>query len=388
MPRKTIEISINPSVLEWARKIAGFEVEEVAKRIDRKVETVKEWESGARNPTLKILEELALFYKRPLAVFFLPEQPHDLPMPEDFRVLPGKERPPLSSESRIAIRRASRFQSLAQELMKNLGSGAPVNIGKANTNESPEELAVEQRKYLEISIDEQFAWKSPHMAFNQWRRAIENFNIPVFQMRMPVEEVRGFSLIEGTLPAIIVNSSDSIHARIFTLFHEYAHLLLGTAGICMPDERSYGDAYLGKEVEKFSNHFAGALLVPKDALHNDVKPVAYSLRLDDHFLSQIAARYKVSRHVILRRMQILDLISISQYQNKLEKWESQERAKGQKRKLSFSVGPAKRCMQEKGRLFISLVLEAKEREIITYSDVADYLCIKMKYLDEVRSLIS
>jgi hypothetical protein len=57
------------------------------------------------------------------------------------------------------------------------------------------------------------------------------------------------------------------------------------------------------------------------------------------------------------------------------------------RRRSFGLHPARRCVQEKGPRFTSLVLEAKDRELITYSDVADYLSIRMKHLDKVQSLL-
>jgi hypothetical protein len=33
------------------------------------------------------------------------------------------------------------------------------------------------------------------------------------------------------------------------------------------------------------------------------------------------------------------------------------------------------------------VLEAKERDLITYSDVADYLSVRVKHLDRVQGLL-
>ena len=43
---------------------------------------------------------------------------------------------------------------------------------------------------------------------------------------MPVDDARGFSLTDGEPYVIVVNSADADRARLFTLFHEYAHILL------------------------------------------------------------------------------------------------------------------------------------------------------------------
>lgn len=387
MPRETLKVSLNSAVLTWARESAGLSVEEVAKRVRTSVENVAKWELGERQPTLRILEDLSVFYKRPLAVFFLPEPPQEPPLPKDFRVLPGKESLPLSKETRLAIREARRLQALATELMKELGLGSEAKIGKTSLKANPEEVAAEERRRLGVGIEEQLSWGNSYLAFYSWRQAIERLNVLIFQLRMPLEEARGFSLLDGELPAIVVNASDAIHARIFTLLHEYGHLLLSTAGVCLPVEGPIAEA-ITPEVERFCNHFAGALLVPKDALHKDeqVRSIARSITLSDQAIDQIATRFKVSKQVIWRRMQLTGLIPLKKYQTKLEAWEKGETQK-HRRKSSFGVSPAKRCIQEKGPRFTSLVLEAKDRDLITYSDVADYLSIRVKHLEKVQSLI-
>jgi len=387
MPRTTMKVSVEPAVLKWARESAGLSIEEVARRVGTTIETVMRWESGERQPTLRTLEKLSVFYKRPLAVFFLPEPPQEPPLPTDFRVLPGKESLPLSKETRLAIRETRRLQSLSAELMKELGIKATPKIGKTSLEANPEEVAAEERKRLGIEVAEQIRWRDHYVAFYEWRRTIERLNVLVFQMRMPLEEVRGFSLVEGELPAIVVNSSDSISARIFTLFHEYAHLLLTVAGVCLPVEGPIAEA-ITPEVERFCNHFAGALLVPKGALHKDeqVRSIAQSVTVSDEAIDQIAKQFKVSKQVIWRRMQLTGLIPLKKYQTKLEVWEKEAAQKGW-RKPSFGIPPAKRCIQEKGPRFTSLILEANDRDLITYSDVADYLSIRVKHLEKVQSLI-
>jgi len=385
-----LKVHINPAVLKWARESAGLGVQDVAKRIGASVDTVGKWESGEREPTLRVLEELSIFYKRPLAAFFLPAPPQEPPLPTDFRVLPGKESLPLSKKTRLAIREARRLQALATELMKEMGLDIEAKIWKTSLKANPEEVAAEERRRLGVGIEEQLSWGNSYLAFYSWRQAIERLNVLVFQLRMPVEEARGFSLLDGELPAIVVNASDAIHARIFTLLHEYGHLLLSTAGVCLPVEGPIAEA-ITPEVEKFCNHFAGALLVPKDALHKDeqVRSIARSGTVSDEAIDQIAKKFKVSKQVIWRRMQLTGLIPLKKYQTKLEVWEKEaaEKELKERRKSSFGIPPAKRCIQEKGPQFTSLILEAKDRDLITYSDVADYLSIRVKHLEKVQSLI-
>jgi len=383
MHSNTIEVNVKPSVLQWLRESAGLGVEDVARRLRTSETAVQAWESGDRRPTLRTLEELSVFLKRPLAAFLLPQRPSEPPLPTDFRSLPGKEKLPMGRATRLAIREARRMQALAGDLTAQLALPSRARIRKIALQTDPAAIAEVERTRLGIDIDEQAGWASAHAAFSQWRRAIEQLGVLVFQLPMPVEEARGFSLTDRGLPAIVVNSSDAITARIFTLFHEYAHLLLDAAGVCLPHEGAEDHG----QVEKFCNHFSGALLVPKAALLTDerAKQIARATSVADADLEQLAARFKVSKQVVWRRLQVCGLISTIRYQAKLRSWEQQVRTS--RKKPSFGVSPARRCVGQKGRLFTSVVLEAKERDLITYSDMADYLSVRVKHLDRVQGLL-
>jgi Zn-dependent peptidase ImmA (M78 family)/DNA-binding XRE family transcriptional regulator len=384
MQSKTIEVDVKPLVLRWLRESAGLDVADIARRLGTSEAAVQDWESGSRRPTLRTLEELSVFLKRPLAAFLLPQPPSEPELPTDFRSLPGKGKLPLGRATRLAIREARRMQALANDLTAQLGSPPKAGIRKITLRADPATAAEAERKQLGIDLDEQTGWPSAHAAFSHWRRAVEQVGVLVFQLPMPVEEARGFSLTDGGLPGIVVNSSDAITARVFTLFHEYAHLLLDTAGVCLPHEGAEDHG----QVEKFCNHFAGALLVPKPALLADerAKQIARAASVSDTELEQLAARFKVSKQVVWRRLQVCGLISTARYQAKLRSWEQQE-PKAPRKKASFGVSPARRCVGQKGRLFTSVVLEAKERDLITYSDVADYLSVRVKHLDRVQGLL-
>jgi len=67
---------------------------------------------------------------------------------------------------------------------------------------------------------------APEVAFDDLRSAIESSGVFVFLSSLNVDEVRGLSKWEkGGPPAILVNLADSTAARLFTLMHEYAHLV-------------------------------------------------------------------------------------------------------------------------------------------------------------------
>jgi Zn-dependent peptidase ImmA (M78 family) len=80
---------------------------------------------------------------------------------------------------------------------------------------------------------------------------------------MDVDEVRGLSKWErGGPPAVLINAADSVAARIFTLMHEYAHLVVSHAErpfVCDPSQAARG-------VERVANRIAAAALLPKQLI--------------------------------------------------------------------------------------------------------------------------
>lgn len=383
MARKSARVNVNASVMKWARESAGLDPEELGKRFNLSASTIRQWEEGTKKPTLSTLEKLARYYKRPLAAFFLPGPPQEPSLPTDFRALPGEDRPPLSRKTRLAIRRARRVQSLATELMEIEGGEPVASIGSTSLDDDPETVAAGERGKLPISLDDQFSFGGLYEAFDGWREALESLNIVVYQTAIPLKEARGFSLLNHKLPIIVVSISDAIAARIFTLFHEYAHLLMGLSGICIPDEASHDDASF-QETERFCNHFAGAFLVPRHSLENDrcAQLINRESYVGDASLAELARRFKVSNQVILRRLLLCNLISRNEYRRKLTELLSEKiRRKG------FGLAPPKRCLLENGKLFTSLVLEARERGFITRSDLSDYLSIKLKHMSGVEALL-
>lgn len=384
MSPKSLSVKVSPATLRWARASAGVTIDEVAARLHTDAAAVSRWETGEEEPTLGALEKLSRLLRRPLAILLLPEPPQEAALPSDFRVLPGTLAAPLSRKSRLAIRRAQRLQRLSRELLSELGIEHAPNVEPAHLDSDPEELAARERVRFGISLQEQSAWGTVRDAFAAWRRAIESRNTLVFRFPMPVRECRGFSLTADEPPVIVVNSSDSVSAANFTLFHEYAHVLLRAGGICLVED---ADDDNGLPVERFCDRFAGAFLVPREALLKDsrlgrsVDPAA----LPDEDILAIAARFRVSRFVVWRRMLETHLLPTDAYWERVRRWQAEPPPVRPRRR--GGPRPANRCVQERGRRFASLVLEARNREVITHRDAMDYLSVAPQHIGKVEALL-
>lgn len=376
---KSFEISINPDVIKWARESAGFSVEEIAKKLKISTENYKKIEKGEKKPTFRQIENLSHFFKRPTAVFLLPKPPEEPSISTSFRVIPKSEKE-LSKEIRLAIRKARYYQEITNELMKELGLHPKAQVPEANISDNPFSLAKKQREKCGIPIEEQFRFKSAYTAFSKWREIVEAQNILVFQFNFSLESARGFSLMDNDPPAIVINSADNILARIFTLFHEYAHILLNMPEIYTEDINQY------IEVENWCNRFASEFLVPEEELR---KEPAYKKFIDrvaslEETLEILSNRFIVSKHAILTKFKALNLITQEDYNKKSAKL--RERFREERKKSFYNLPSHKRCIQEKGKRFVFFVMDSQEKGMITSTDAMEYLSLKLEGLKELSKI--
>jgi Zn-dependent peptidase ImmA (M78 family) len=236
----------------------------------------------------------------------------------------------------------------------------------------PEEVAQSLRQALGVSIEDQIGWKSAGEALRRWRAAIETQYAFVFQFGMPVREILGFSLVEHDRPVIVLNSADYIITRrVFTLFHELAHLLAAQPGVCVPEEGMNGAWH---RVETFCNRFANAFLVPRADLKANLPDAP-----QDAAIARLASRYRVSRYVVLSAMLALGAVSKETYERIVRRWQLPPKPSKHKGGLT----PVQRCLAERGRRFVSVVLEAERREHIPAIDATTYLGVSLENLREL-----
>jgi len=394
MSRASVEVSIAPDVFRWLCGTSGWPAKDIAKRIEVPEEDVRSWCEGKTNPVLPLtkVEKLSEAFKRPLAAFLLSKPPEESTTLPDFRKLPGAQGD-FSRETHLAIRKARRLQKVRRELMENLGSDVRVKIRNRTIQDNPEIVANDERVDLPIDIA-QIDTSTSTKLFQIWRDWFEQKNITVLQLKMPVEDARGFSLTDIEPFVIVVNESDAPNAKIFTLFHEYGHILLNESAVCNRDSDEIENKKI-KRIEYWCNRFAGAFLVPEDFLKNEFG--IETLRKTTHYsriAGSIANRLKISKESALMRLLTLDYISPDEFRTErdkiradalLKKTLAKERQKQSAKKGGPAISLDKKCFDEKGHRFVSLVLKNSDLGYITSRDALDYLDIKMKNLESLRA---
>lgn len=386
-----VEAMVEPSLLVWARRMAGYRtIEAAAQKAKLPVEQLESWEQGEARPTVNQLRKLGQHYGRPLAVFYLPEPPRDFEALRlrDYRRLPANAEPGESPELRAEIRRAWYRREIVLELAEGLEGVPPRLEASASLSDRPERVGARIRDLLGVSLEEQVSWKDEWAALSNWRHALEEAGALVFQAwGIEIEEMRGFSLAERPFPVIVVNVKDLPRGRIFSLIHELTHILLRDNGLCDLNDREPP-----QRVERFCNSVAATTLVPKD----DLLTQRLVAKKPDHTIwswdeiRELSSRYEVSDQALLGRLHTLGKVDEGFYWRTVRVFQqrsSKSRSRSSESRSSGGPRPPQKLVSSAGELFTQIVLDSYYDERITAADLSDYLEVKLRHIPSIEELV-
>jgi Zn-dependent peptidase ImmA (M78 family)/DNA-binding XRE family transcriptional regulator len=378
------EANPTPSVLAWARESAGFSIESVAKKVGITAERLTAWEAGRQRPTYAQLRKLGTVYKRPLAAFYLAEPPYRFEAMHDFRRPAEAPNAPQSPELTFEIRRARDRREWALELFSDLEEEAPQLTAAIDMRQDTEHSARQVRELLGVTLEQQSTWRTDYEAFKRWRLLIERVGILTFQANnVDVAEVRGFSIAERPMPAAVANIKDAPRGRIFTLLHEVIHILLSDGGIC--DLHDLG-ADAASQAENYCNRVAGAILFPRGAVMTSDTVKRHrkgDVEWSDLELGELSRQFGGSPEAALVRLLTLGLTTERFYRVRRDVFVAQYAEQRKRQKEGFAP-PHEVALTSAGPKFTSLVVESFNRELITASDVSDYLQVRLKHLSDIQ----
>ncbi|MCU1612626.1 MAG: hypothetical protein JWO98_166 [Frankiales bacterium] len=261
---------VEPSVLRWARESIDLTPAASAHRIGVPEGRVEAWEDGTESPTIAQLKKAATVYKRAFSVFFLPAPPTDFDTLRDFRRIAGAEAGRWSPALHAEYRRAHAQRENALELAE-LEGAEPSTAWRIEPLPSLDKdiAAAARAKLLAISpLSLPRGAGTAYDHLNVWVAALEEAGVLVLATSgglVEVAEMRGLSLYFDILPVIVVNGADSPRGRLFSLLHEYAHLLMHSEGLCdaISDARATSP---NRRQEARANAVAADILMPAAAV--------------------------------------------------------------------------------------------------------------------------
>jgi Zn-dependent peptidase ImmA (M78 family) len=384
----TPRADINPSLLRWARESIGYSLDAAAVklRLSGGVDQLEAWEAGEGGPTVAQLRRAAQIYRRPLAVFFLPEPPRDFQVMRDFRRVPGAQVGRWSPNLHSAVIRAGEQREALRELAEALGE-EPSPVPEVEISEDTDAVAARIREVIGIPLDEQVGWGRPDVALKTWIAAVEATGVLVLQAQgIDVDEMRGFALSDDSVAVIVLNGGDSRRGRIFTLIHEFVHVVLHSSGVCdlLPIVSAKSEA---DKTEVYCNQVAASVLLPtREFLADRLVANREGEDWDDLLLKQLQDRYSVSREVILRRLLTLGNTTFRFYQEKRQEFIEEYKAlKEKKRAAKKPRVPYYRLkVRDLGRPYVELALDAYHGRAISTSEAADYLDVPVKGIERIE----
>lgn len=293
-------IEINENLINWAIARAGYNEPDFFLQFP----IIKEWIQNKKKLTLKQVEIISNKLHVPFGYLLLKSPPVEkLPIPY-FRSINSNKTINLNVfDTILSIKR--RQEWLIEYLDENKYDQLDF-IGKYNISDEIEVIINDIKNNLGIED----GWAS---RFNTWEETLSFLTTKIEELGIiivfngivennthrpiPVEDCRGFVIVDKLAPFMFINSTDGKAAQMFTIIHELVHLWLGeSAGFENNKLLPANDP-----IEIFCDKVAAELLVPTKLFIEVWNKNKNFKTLSKHF--------KVSSIVIARRALDLRLIS-------------------------------------------------------------------------------
>lgn len=364
-------IEVNPEWIIWSRKSLNYSVELASKKLKIKKSTLEEWESTG-HLTYKNLNKLANLYDVSPLLFLNNSTPPKIEQYiKDYRTMNDKRilsSPEILKEIKHAKRKRLLLLDIAESLNKDL-------TFKYYQNEK-----LNKNKIIDIIKDslDINAVKLNNYTVEEWIREFESMNILIFKFyNIKPTDIKGYAFTNEKLPIIGINNRIPDKEKIFSLFNEYAHLLVSKDGIS-------GDYNREKE-EEFCNSIASEILLPKKEIDKiNISNINSIIRI-------VSTRYNANMETILYRLKNLNILNEEELIDQLDKRVYQKNNKNEDKNTEQEDKPTKKVKKRKttpqqkyktmasknlnqnGRLYTELLLEAYDEKLINDLDLSNEL---------------
>ncbi len=383
-----VEALITPSVIRWARERSSLSLEEAAHKIGRPAEEIEQWEKGELRPTIAQARKAAEIYKRPLAVFYLPDPPEDFETLRDFRTLPEGFSREYSQELGLLVRTTLYRQDWLKDFCIQEQADPLGFVGSITIKAHPNAVAAKIREVLGITPQDQMRCRTRYEALNLWIEKAEHIGVYVFrQSGIDLQEARGFAIADAHAPFIFINSGDADAAQMFTLAHELCHLWINEPGISNLESFEKSNIDSVSEVEIFCNQVAALLVLEPKAFAFTWGKIRADLPIEDK-VAELSAIFKVSEEAVARRLLENGTINKARYEELRRLYQERWRKiRDEKRKqmTARKAGPSYyvRKLFNNGYAFTQTVISAYRNGAVSGRDASSLLEVKINHLSRL-----
>jgi Zn-dependent peptidase ImmA (M78 family)/DNA-binding XRE family transcriptional regulator len=381
--------NITPTVLKWARESARITEEIAAAKVSVSADKLKEWEEGISQPTIRQAQTLAKAYKRPFALFFLPEIPRDFQPLQDYRKKGSKA---LGTGSIFIIREIQQKQAWISESNEENSEARIPFVGRFSIKDNPVNVANDILDTLGI-IPSRYETDNP---IKEWIDKAESKGIFISRtsfihsrLKLDSEELQGFAIAYPYAPFIFINSEDWNAPQLFTLVHELAHIWIAETGISNGIEPEIRNRDKFHPVELFCNEVAANALIPSGVITNLDRGIFNSA--EEVF--KISKSLGVSSFAFLVRALNLSLISPDAYRTLKHEADIEYRAflkreeEREARDKEKTGGPNYYLLQvnKNSRLFTQTVLDAFHGGFIEPTQASNLLNVQSNKFSQLEA---
>lgn len=315
-------VPIKENIITWALNRAGYDLAKFSSKYPAL--KVDHWLQGDKQPTVKQLEDFSKKVHIPFGYLFLQEPPNediDFPFFRTGNLSPNYQVSPNVYDTILDLQRR---QDWLRDYLIQLEIHPLAYVGKFGTDTSIDIFVKDLRDKLGLKAGWTMTCPTWEDTLGILIDTIERIGIIVIQngivgnntsRPIPVEECRGFVLVDDYVPFMFLNNADAKAAQLFTLIHELAHVWLGKSAGFNQDQLLPAS----NETEILCDRVAAEFLVPAHILREFWKDLAD--------IQKLATRLNVSTIVIARRALDLELISKTQFYTFYNKYIEQFRVK-------------------------------------------------------------
>lgn len=360
-----------------------------AAKVAVSADKLKEWEAGISEPTIRQAQTLAKAYKRPFALFFLPEIPRDFQPLQDFRRKGSKA---LGTGSIFIIREIQQKQAWISEANEENGEARILLVGRFSIKDNPVNVADDILNTLGI-IPSRYETDNP---IKEWIDKAESKGIFISRtsfihsrLKLDSEELQGFAIADPHAPFIFINSEDWNAPQLFTLVHELAHIWIAETGISNGIEPEIRNKDKFHPVELFCNEVAANALIPSGVITNLDRGIFNSAKE----IFKVSKSLGVSSFAFLVRALNLSLISPDAYRKLKHEADIEYRAflkreeEREARDKEKTGGPNYYLLQvnKNSRLFTQTVLDAFHGGFIEPTQASNLLNVQANKFSQLEA---
>ena len=292
-------IEINPEWIIWSRKSLNYTLESASKKLKIKESTLAKWEETGIL-TYKNMNKLAKVYDVSPLLFLNNTPPPKIEQyVKDYRTMNDK-RIISSPEILKEIKHAKRKRLLLLEIAEKLNKDLSFKYYKEDKPTKTEIINI-IRESLDVNAD-----KLNNYTVDDWIKEFESLNILIFKFyNIKPDDINGYAFNNEKLPIIGINNRNSDIEKVYSLFNEYAHLLISKDGIS-------GD-YNTERDERICNSIASEIMLPE----KEIKKI--KIANINSVIRIVSTRYNVNMETVLYRLRNLNLLTDEELEEQLIK---------------------------------------------------------------------